>query len=395
MPHSAVPHWQRHGRTTPLDNHADLQILHRMQRLFVRQQPDVQLLEMLASGYDQADPVVDELLVSGASFATAIRKEQPTAHPVVESLRDFYQQYPDWFDLRLARIGARAYRRYPLLMIWLLRNVALMTGYSIPALSLPLVRTGALIHDALPRLMRTYDYILAVAAEDVLRYGGPGWHQSVQVREIHGRVRQKLLADGWDSAYWGLPVNQTDMVATHLQFSLLIMRGYRVLGARLSREETEGILHLWRLASYWLGVQVDRIPENERDSWRWLYAYVATQRLDFSTGRPLAQALHDLPTEVMGEENRIAVWTEKVNASVTRLLVGDDIGDGLGLPRSRARYGVMAAPAVLFSLETAGKVLPPVKQGLYRFAAWRQGRINDWMATNTDRWHDLNRASRS
>ncbi|MFP3459201.1 DUF2236 domain-containing protein, partial [Psychrobacter sp. SIMBA_152] len=76
-----------------------------------------------------------------------------------------------------------------------------------------------------------------------------GWRQSIQVRQIHTLVRQNLLKgkgnaatgvipnaeqhhnpDGsWNTDYWGIPINQTDMIATHLQFSLLIMRGLRLL----------------------------------------------------------------------------------------------------------------------------------------------------------------------
>lgn len=145
------------------------------------------------------------------------------------------------------------------------------------------------MHDALPRLMRTYAYILAVSEHpqldgsayhqrqpisQVLAIGSEGWQQSIKVRQVHTLVRKNLLkgklsaADGviapadqhhnpdgsWNTAYWGLPINQTDMIATHLQFSLLIMRGLRLLGARISSEEAEGILHLWNLASYWMGL---------------------------------------------------------------------------------------------------------------------------------------------
>ena len=127
------------------------------------------------------------------------------------ALTEQFSRHPDWFDPKLAQIGAVAYRRYPLMLIWLLRNVALMAGYSIPALSLPLIQTGALMHDALPRLMRTYAYILAVSEhpplhksntnahnqrqsiEQVLAIGSEGWRQSIKVRQIHTLVRQNLL----------------------------------------------------------------------------------------------------------------------------------------------------------------------------------------------------------
>ena len=58
------------------------------------------------------------------------------------------------------------------------------------------------MHDALPRLMRTYAYILAVSESQLndsaqnkglsRKYwiGSEGWRQSIQVRQIHTLVRQ-------------------------------------------------------------------------------------------------------------------------------------------------------------------------------------------------------------
>ena len=305
------------------------------------------------------------------------------------------------------------------MLIWLLRNVALMAGYSIPALSLPLIQTGALMHDALPRLMRTYAYILAVSEhpqlnmktsnnrqpiEQVLAIGSEGWRQSIKVRQIHTIVRQNLLKgkgnaakgvipnadqhhnpDGsWNTDYWGIPINQTDMIATHLQFSLLIMRGLRLLGARISTEEAEGILHLWNLASYWMGVDLQRLPKDEAACWEWLYTYLSIQQLDFKMGQPLAKALHDLPRQLMGEDNRRGRFVEMVNASVTRTLVGDDIGDGLDLPKSKIRFGVLSSVPILFALDTARQHNQSVAEKLEAFRAKRQDNMNWWLKKNDD-----------
>ena len=311
------------GRNTDIDHHAELQVLQRIKRFLLPRDFEVSkdLLQQMQQGYGIADQPVDALLSSDIKFAKPLQQlilhEQGIAQtnnvsaakallqqPAFETLYQQFCQYPSWYDAKLAEIGAIAYRRYPLMLIWLLRNVALMAGYSIPALSLPLIKTGALVHDALPRLMRTYAYILAVSEypaisrnqQSPLAIGTEGWRQSLQVRQIHGLVRQQLCRHDWDSDYWGVPINQTDMVATHLQFSLLIMRGLKLLGARISAEESQGIMHLWQLASWWMGIELARIPEDETEAWAWLYSYLATQQLDFEFGKPLAKALHDLPS---------------------------------------------------------------------------------------------------
>ena len=436
-PQYTLRSYQRHGRTTAIDDHSDLQVLKRIKRYLLPKDFVISqgLLEEMVAGYDIGDPVADALAADGIRFAKPLQQfiingsnsgsnfdANLTNNPAFNALTEQFSSHPTWFDPKLAQIGAVAYRRYPLMLIWLLRNVALMAGYSIPALSLPLIQTGALMHDALPRLMRTYAYILAVSEhpplhkshtragnqrqpiEQILAIGSEGWRQSIKVRQIHTLVRQNLLKgkgnaakgvipnadqhhnpDGsWNSAYWGIPINQTDMIATHLQFSLLIMRGLRLLGARISTEEAEGILHLWNLASYWMGVDLQRLPRDEAACWEWLYTYLSIQQLDFKMGQPLAKALHDLPRQLMGEDNRRGRFVEMVNASVTRTLVGDDIGDGLDLPKSKIRFGVLSSVPILFALDTARQHNQTVAEKLEAFRAKRQDNMNWWLKKNDD-----------
>ncbi len=423
-----MANYQRHGRTTAINDHSDLQVLRRIKRYLLPKDFTISptLLTEMVDGYDIGDPLADKLAADGIRFAKPLQQTILTGdidhelanHSTFIMLAEQFRSHPDWFDPKLAQVGAIAYRRYPLMLIWLLRNVALMAGYSIPALSLPLIQTGALMHDALPRLMRTYAYILAVSEHpqlkpvsnpvlsnhqdpitQVLAIGSEGWRQSIQVRQIHTQVRKNLLkgnlsaakgaiadtaqhhnADGsWNTDYWGIPINQTDMVATHLQFSLLIMRGLRLLGARISSEEAEGILHLWNLASYWMGVDLQRLPKDEAACWEWLYTYLSIQQLDFKMGQPLAKALHDLPRQLMGEDNRRGRFVEMVNASVTRTLVGDDIGDGLDLPKSKIRFGVLSSVPILFALDTARQHNSVVADKLEAFRAKRQDNMNWWL----------------
>lgn len=427
----SLANYQRHGRTTAFTDHSDLQVLRRIKRYLLPKDFTISqaLLDEMVAGYDIGDPLADALAADGIRFAKPLQQmiindndplhNDLTTNPAFSALIAQFSHHPAWFDPKLAQIGALAYRRYPLMLIWLLRNVALMAGYSIPALSLPLIQTGALMHDALPRLMRTYAYILAVSEhpelkpnarhnrkpiEQVLAIGSEGWRQSIRVRQIHTLVRQNLLkgkgkaaagviseadqhhnVDGsWNTDYWGIPINQTDMIATHLQFSLLIMRGLQLLGARISNEEAEGILHLWNLASYWMGVDLQRLPKDEAACWEWLYTYLSIQQLDFKMGRPLAKALHDLPRQLMGEDNRRGRFVEMVNASVTRTLVGDDIGDGLQLPKSKIRFGVLSSVPILFALDTARQHNSGIADKLEQFRAKRQDNMNWWLKKNDD-----------
>jgi hypothetical protein len=114
-------------------------------------------------------------------------------------------------------------------------------------------------------------------------------------------------------------------------------------------------------------------------AWAWLYSYLANQQLDFEFGKPLAKALHDLPSQIMGEDNRRGQLVERINASVTRTLVGDDIGDGLGLPSPKWRYGVLVSVPILFGLDTARAHNAAIAKRLEQFRAKRQDNMNWWL----------------
>src|SRR5690606_16107292 len=216
-PNPAIHAYQRHGRTTAIDDHSDLQGLQRIKRYLLPKDFVIsqELFLELVAAYDIGDSLADALAADGIRFTKPLQQfilsdsssgdsnsgdsnfdTTLLNNPAFNTLTEQFSSHPAWFDPKLAQIGAVAYRRYPLMLIWLLRNVALMAGYSIPALSLPLIQTGALMHDALPRLMRTYAYILAVSEhpqlnsssynnrqpiEQVLAIGSEGWRQSIKV----------------------------------------------------------------------------------------------------------------------------------------------------------------------------------------------------------------------
>lgn len=393
-----------YGRSASPNENKDLQVLRRMRKFLLPKGYPLQpkWLDEIADGYERTDSTVDNIIKKHGKFADALQqsivdeaafKASDKAYlmddPDFKKLHDQFATHPDWFDAKLAEKGAIAYRRYPLTLVWLLRNVALMAGYSIPALSLPLIKTGALVHDALARLYRTYGYMMAVSEhpkvtddETVLAVGGEAWRQTIRVRQLHSLIRKGLVKDGWNTGYWAQPVNQSDMIATHLQFSLLISRGLKWLGARITEEEAEGIMHLWRLATWWMGVDLERIPKTEEASWEWLYHYLSVQKLDYEVGRPLAKALHDLPSEIMGEANWRGHAVELVNASVTRTFVGDDVGDGLKLPKLPLRQGILISAPLLFGIDTARRLHPKLEERIERFRRTRQDNMNWWLKKN-------------
>ncbi|KAL3785731.1 hypothetical protein HJC23_006300 [Cyclotella cryptica] len=103
-----------------------------------------------------------------------------------------------------------------------------------------------------------------------LRPGGKGWEAALRVRVLHAKVRRSLLQTAtrtmgaWDVETNGIPINQEDMAATLLAFSVNVLLGIEfVAGKPLGVEDQRDYLALWRYLGWLLGVDTS---EWERSS---------------------------------------------------------------------------------------------------------------------------------
>jgi hypothetical protein len=90
---------------------------------------------------------------------------------------------------------------------------------------------------------------------EALRPGELGWKAALRVRVLHAKVRRSLLrSKSWDMKN-GTPINQEDMAATLLAFSVNVLMGIEyVAGRPLSEEDQRDYLALWRYLGWLLGV---------------------------------------------------------------------------------------------------------------------------------------------
>jgi hypothetical protein len=97
---------------------------------------------------------------------------------------------------------------------------------------------------------------------DSLLPGGIGWKTALHVRILHAKVRHALLQRKgeriWDITRFGVPINQEDMSATLLAFSVNVLVGIDfVSGVSLSESEKRDYLALWRYIGWLLGVETN------------------------------------------------------------------------------------------------------------------------------------------
>ena len=224
------------------------------------------------------DPVVDALLealdtcgqplLAGDDiFSLADNKSIPDdVHLSLKSFFDYYHQTPPWFDPTQIQRGQRVFLKYTPAISLSLYYRSLVAGFSIPKISKVIQSTAYLAPPSTPsdvtmRLMDTGALLGACFVEE-MQVGGAGWKAVLRVRILHAKIRRSLLKRSgkrvWDTATYGIPINQEDLGATLLAFSINALFGVEFLaGISISNQEMIDYIAVWRYVGWLIGVHCD------------------------------------------------------------------------------------------------------------------------------------------
>lgn len=327
------------------------------------------------------DPVADAVVADfaergragwrmlGRALTEGIR--QVTDAP--ESLRALFaelDEVPRWVDWeRIDRAGRFFFRTGAAGGI-VLGAKSLCYGYCSPGGNKPLMFTGRLeLESVNRRLAETGRFVLATCAPGGLRRHGEGFAATVRVRLMHAEVRRMLLQHpDWDSARWGLPINQHDMLGTSLLFSQSFLEGVRQFGFTVTRREADDYLHLWRYSGHLIGVAPELLPVTEPDADEVADLLLLTQGEPDEDSKSLVDALVHAP-EVVAEteqDRRRAAYQVALGYGFCRSLLGEEIADKLELPHTPWRLVVPTVGGVLRGLEPLRRILPAVDRAYVR-----------------------------
>lgn len=245
-----------------------------------------------------ADRVIREVMLPEGHPKTiqwidrGLRGESEGIPQILMKIIDFSLQKPDWLDLEKVETGAKLCRRSGTRGFMVLRNYCLMGGYESSAINKPLIFTGALKKGAAKRTTETTDFWVKVVGERALENPTIGIRECILIRLMHAYARVSILQrSDWKTDEWGEPLNQWDMIATNLGFSLVFLDGIRSLGVRVRPEEVEGLFHLWKYIGHLLGIPAHLLPTDEKTAVTELYAWTITQPPADADTQELARAL--------------------------------------------------------------------------------------------------------
>jgi hypothetical protein len=324
---------------------------------------------MSEAGLAQTMPLYNRALKLGIA---AIGDDAP------EPLLRFFSQIeatPEWLDLRLLVEGARVCCLSGLTGMRVLRDLGLLAGYQASAINRTLVLTGALEKGAQRRIAETSKWWIDCTRPGGMARGAAGYCSTLHVRLVHALVRRRVsrMAE-WDASYFGLPINQGDMHATYLAFSVIFLVGQRLLGVPLTKDEREAVLHLWRYIAWLMGVDERWLHAEENAATCALYHNLLSQAPADASSRQLGAALIDEPLQrhypnlalLRGRLNRA------IHLSIARTFIDAEGRRALGLPEGIVPwYPLLTAPP-RYLLQRLVRCLPGGRQWLVERGARQQ-----------------------
>jgi hypothetical protein len=378
------------GEKPPARHGADLKASRQMAarlRMMIKgdPEPNAQEWAALGQGLWRGDPLADDLATwmldqgMGPAMATvelALSQGLQAVPDAPAPLRDFIRSVsttPPWLDERKLACGARFHQSTGFHGMMLLRDAGLMAGYQASAINQTLVMTGALHTGAHRRVAETGTWWLACTEDGGMARGAEGFKLTLRVRLMHAVVRVRLRRHPqWDMGYLGLPINQVDMQATYLAFSVVQLLALRMTGVLISGKQSEGVMHLWRYIGWLMGVEDELMCEDEQWGRVLFYRNLISQAPADETSMVLGRALMDEPLHrqyrwapgLQGRFNRAR------HLSLVRWFVGPQGMRNLGLPPTLPWY-----PLMLFgpmALHSAALRVMPWLRATWRYFARRQ-----------------------
>ncbi len=230
-------------------------------------------------GDPELDPVMEEIssLPPGDlhRFTKAgIEQEEEVLRTAPQVLRDFFDKTdrdtPPWLDYNEFEPGQRAFYANLNNMLIAYAIGSAVEGFS-TLVSKSFSITGRVTGGgagAERRLRQNNRHMVEVYYPGGMQRDGDGWKVSMRIRFIHARVR-KLLADSslWEYEAWGVPLSAAHTGGISLfTFSIRQFEHACAMGSKVSTEQKESIIKIWRYAGYLLGVPESILFANEEEA---------------------------------------------------------------------------------------------------------------------------------
>ncbi|WP_461452673.1 oxygenase MpaB family protein [Mucilaginibacter sp.] len=231
---------------------------------------------------------------------------------------------PRWVQPKLIKAGSSFFAKHSTMIMSLLGLLSLPYCYTAANGAMVLHLSELIKKQTTKRLYDTAAFVWEVMGPDAFAQDGNAYEEILKIRIMHAAVRYYINQSGkWDNS-WGVPINQEDMAGTNLSFSLIVIRGLRMLGFNISQADQEAFMHIWAVVGYFTGLDEQLIPENPKRA-QLLDASIKRRQFQTSAhGQELAQSLTDHILKI----NKSKATANDI-LGLMRYLLGSEIADML------------------------------------------------------------------
>lgn len=253
------------------------------------------------------------------------------------------EEVPPWFDAAATQAGCRAFHGHSEMFIGAFVGAVLIEGFA-TLISQSFSVTGRLVDQGTRRLKQNNRHLVEIFLPGGLDRTGDGWKLSVRIRLMHARVRRLLSLSGeWDTEDLGVPLSAAHIGFATAAFSGLLLKRVSMLGIRLTAEERESFMLVWRYAGHLMGVPPALQAASEAEALRLHQIGVLCEPPPRMEAVLLANGLINSAPIVAGitepgARKRLArrIYT------ISRALIGDALADQLRYPPAQG-FGTLTA----------------------------------------------------
>jgi hypothetical protein len=320
-----------------------------------------------------ADPLADTVVndPEGRGAARTVRTLMTEGlaavtdpEPSVSALLEHLTAEPGWLDRDRLDRASDVLVRYSAQWGLVLGAASLLAGADNWIAAKPLLLTGRYGNQPAVRSIEVGEWLSRVVAPGGMALDAPGFQHTVRVRMIHAHVRRHILTNAqqgeeWDTDAWGVPIPQPYMAFTLAEFGHISLAAMADLGVRLRDSELADIYHLWRYVGHLIGVEPALNPVGEADQVRIEELYRLTSPGPDDYSRAFCRALTEdylapqLASMLPGPARLREDVARRAMYGMSRVFLGDEAADSLGVPDGAAKHVVRALRPALFVLDQA------------------------------------------
>jgi hypothetical protein len=267
-----------------------------------------------------------------------------------ELLDEWVQQgrnLPSWAEPELMAAGQRFFDDWDLAICTALFTASLPSAYAGRRGVAVLARVSQLAEPGTVarRIAETGQMLLDIAQPGSLGRGGVGYRRIVQVRVLHAAVREVLLGNDAPGGSWpaanGIPVNQEDLLATLMTFTVIVFRALDRIGIDVTPDDQRAYLHLWAVVGDLLGITEAKLICQPQG------ADSLAAKLQESLQGPSDDGAFLMSVLLREMELAMPLGWQRVPRTVVRFLIGDQVADMIKVPGAAWWSPVLPAAAAL------------------------------------------------